>query len=134
MRIFIKKQDKTNPPPNDDDDLPLLPSTLKTYYQSECSMAEWEEYVPDILSSPSARRFKFWAKGTKINLARAELQSLELSQLQAKFDEQIKKKPKSQKSISKSGSPNIAALQEKIRVKELKGEGGKVKESLQSTF
>src|SRR5436305_15190636 len=88
MRIFIKKQDKTNPPPNDDDDLPLLPSTLKTYYQSECSMAEWEEYVPDILSSPSARRFKSWAKGTKINLARAELQSIELSQLQAKFDEQ----------------------------------------------
>ena len=74
----------------------------------------------DLLSSPSARRFESWAKGTKTNLARAELQTLEYEQLKLRLNTHNKAKMSSRKSLHKGGPIDVNALGEKKRVKEQK--------------
>src|SRR5947207_14919634 len=101
----------TSPP------LPLIPTT---YMQCEQGLEEWEERVPEILSSPSAQRFTYWVKGTKTNLARAEIQNLELVQLHQMLEGQNKKKLRSRKSIQTGGALTASQAHEKIRIKRQK--------------
>src|SRR5947207_15162946 len=85
----------TSPP------LPLIPTT---YMQCEQGLEEWKERVSEILSSPSAQRFTYWVKGTKTNLARAEIQNLEFVQLHQMLDGQNKENLRSRKEYSNRGS------------------------------
>jgi hypothetical protein len=76
-KTAIKKMRQYSPPKAsetpDQNELPALPSTPKTLWESEISITEWDDRIPDTLSSPSARRYKKTVKGVKINLARASL-------------------------------------------------------------
>ena len=103
----IKKMRKYTSPkapgtPNENE-LPLLPSTPKTLWDSEKSIEEWNNRIPESLSSPSAQRYKKCVKGIKINLARASLREVEYKILQQQLNEQCKQKLTSRKSLQTGG-------------------------------
>jgi len=77
--------------------------------QCEQGLEESEERVPEILSSPSAQRFTYWDKGTKTNLARAEIQNLEFVQLHQMLEGQNKKKLRSRRVFKQGGSYSISS-------------------------
>jgi hypothetical protein len=84
-------------------------------------MDEWEQRIPEQFSSPSAARFKSWTRGTKINLARAEIRDLEYQHLKQQLASQNKAKITSRKDI-KPGGPGAEAnvIRERQRLRDEK--------------
>jgi hypothetical protein len=101
-------------------DLPALPRTPKTYFESQASLDEWINRVPALVSSPSARRFQSMAKGTKIVLARADIQRVEHTVLQEQVSRQAKQRLRSRKRISTGGPLLVSEARHKIEMKEQK--------------
>jgi hypothetical protein len=99
-------------------DLPALLRTLKTCFESQVSLYEWITRVPALVSSPSARRFESMAKGTKIVLARADIQRVEHTLLQERVSQQAKQRLRSRKRISTGGPLLASEARHKIEIKE----------------
>jgi hypothetical protein len=98
-------------------DLPALPCTPKTYFESQASLDEWINRVPALVSSPSARRFQSMAKGTKIVLACTDIQRVEHTVLQEQVSRQAKQRLRSRKRISAGGPLTASEARHKIEIK-----------------
>lgn len=101
-------------------ELPTIPSTPATFSQSELGLRRWTERVPDLLSSPSRKDFRSWAKGTEEILVGGDLKDLEHNILVQRVEEQNKKKTTSRQVVQKGGALTVVEAREKIRVKEQK--------------
>ena len=117
MREYCQKQKLKDIDNNDDSDFPILPLIPTTYMQCEQGLEEWEEHVPEILSSPLAQRFTYWVKGMKTNLAQAKIQNLKFVQFHQMLEGQNKKKLCSRKSIQTGGALTASQAHQKIRIK-----------------
>jgi len=113
MKRLLNQQPKP-----DQDELPALPRTPKTCFQSQISLDEWIKRVPELVSSPSAQRFQSMAKGTKIILARADIQRVEHTLLQQRVSQQAKQRLRSRKRISAGGALLASEARAKIEAKE----------------
>ena len=117
MRQYsTKRTTQAIPISNDSIELFDLPPT--TYFQYESRLHEWEERVPDILSSPSARRFQSWAHATKVYLSKVQLQHHEYQLIQHQLIVQSKAKIGNRRSINTGGPINIETARQKKRAKE----------------
>jgi hypothetical protein len=115
MRRLLNRQPELN-----QHELPALPRTPKTCFQSQISLDEWLKRVPELVSSPSAQRFQSMAKGTKIVLARADIQRVEYTLLQERVSQQAKQRLRSRKRISAGGALLASEARQKIKAKEQK--------------
>ena len=115
MKRLLNQQPKL-----DEYELPALPCTPKTCFQSQVYLDEWAKRVPDLLSSPSAKRFQSMAKGTKIVLARADIERVEHTLLRERVGQQAKQRLRSKKRISAGGRLLASEAREKIAAKEQK--------------
>ena len=89
-------------------------------YWLDLSQEEWNNRIPESLSSPSAQRYKKCVKGIKINLARASLREVEYKILQQQLNEQCKQKLTSRKSLQTGGELTGAWAQEQKHKKRQK--------------
>src|ERR1700722_16877935 len=80
-----------------------LPTTPKTFAHAEIGLREWTDRIPDLLSSPSIRRFNSFVKGTSEVLASGYLKEWEYKILSDRVAEQQKKKKRSRRVIQKGG-------------------------------
>jgi hypothetical protein len=76
--------------------------------------------VPDILSSPSARRFQSWAHATKVHLSKAQLQHHENQLVRQQLIAQSKPRIGNRRSINTGGPIDVETARQKKRAKEQK--------------
>ena len=74
MRYYAKSDIEERLPP-------LLPPTPRKFGQSEDGLQYWKEKIPDLLSSPSRKKWDSWTRGTEILLAGGHIKEMQYDQL-----------------------------------------------------
>jgi hypothetical protein len=103
------KKMKVYAPPERLPDSVQVPRTPTKFMHSELKLQHWQTKIPYLLSSPSAREWDSWARGTETVLARGELAVLQYDLLSTKVANQQKAKIKSRGVVMASNGPLTAA-------------------------
>ena len=111
---------KVYAPPERPLDTPTIPRTPTKFMHSELKLQHWQAKIPHLLSSPSAREWDSWARGTENVLAGGELAVLQYDLLAIKVTNQQKAKFKSRGVVMASNGPLTAADALKRRDDKLK--------------
>jgi hypothetical protein len=86
-----------------------IPKTPTKFMHSELKLQHWQAKIPYLLSSPSAREWDSWARGTENVLAYGELAVLQHDLLSAKVANQQKAKIRSRSVLQTTSGPLTAA-------------------------
>jgi hypothetical protein len=89
-------------------DPPEIPRTPTRFMHSELKLQHWQTKISHLLSSPSAREWDSWARGTENILASGELAVLQYDLLSTKVANQQKAKVKSRGVVMASNGPLTA--------------------------
>ncbi|ELR06283.1 hypothetical protein GMDG_02077 [Pseudogymnoascus destructans 20631-21] len=89
-------------------DLPQIPQTPTKFVHSELKLQHWQAKIPYLFSSPSAREWDSWARGTENVLAQGELAVLQYDLLSTKVANQQKAKVKSRNVVQATCGPLTA--------------------------
>jgi hypothetical protein len=89
-------------------DPPQIPQTPTKFVHSELKLRHWQSKIPCLLSSPSAREWDSWARGTENVLVQGELAILQYDLLSTKVANQQKAKVKS-RSVAQANTGPLTA-------------------------
>jgi hypothetical protein len=101
MKIYASPEQSSSPT--------QLPQTPTKFIHSELKLRHWQEKLPLLLSSPSAREWDSFSRGTERVLASGELAVLQYTLLSTKVANQQKAKLQSRAVLQTHSGPLTAA-------------------------